>query len=330
MTRRWISALRAALGLGLLAWVLSRPGTWSSLGQLFTTTWLLPALALFTALGSAIESVRLGLLLRPQGLHLSFWNGCRISALGAFFNFSIPGGTGGDVMKLYYLAADTPGRRVEVAMQLLVDRLVALFSLLCVLALLAVLELRFVLGTPLVRTLVLAGLALLCALAAAAALAFSRRVRRLWASGGPLERMPLVRYLRRGLDALHRFRHHRGTLVAAVLVSLVGHALLLTVLASAGAVLFPGAPATRVSLLALLGLFANAVPITPGGLGVGEAAFDRLFLVAGYARGSPLILAWRAAQVPICALGGLLYAAGVRRNGPLARASAADVRGELP
>lgn len=329
-TRRLFGAARVALGLALLAWVLTRPGTWSSLGELVGATWLLPALVGFTLVGAAIEATRLGLLFRSQDLHLSFGNACRVVALGAFFNFTIPGGTGGDVMKLYYLAAGNRGRRVEVATVLLVDRVVALFSLLCVLLALALLEARFVAGTPLVRVLVLSGAGLALALVAAAACALSRRVRRLRLYGWLLRRLPLSTYARRVLDALHGFRGHLRAVGAAVAISMVGHSMLLAIFATSGALLFEGAPAARISLLALLGLFANALPITPGGLGVGEAAFDRLFLAGGLARGSPLLLAWRAAQLPFFVAGGLLYVAGVRRVGPLATraVTAADGGGE--
>ncbi len=329
--QRLLGAGRALLGLGLLAWVLSRAETWRSLGQLLTATWLLPALVGFTLIGAVIESLRLGLLFRSQQMHLSFWNGWRVVALGAFFNFSIPGGTGGDLMKLYYLAAGNRGRRVEVATLLLVDRLVALTSLLAVLFALALADAAFVARTPVVRALVLAALALAAAIVLAVASASSERVRSTRLYARLLGRLPFSSHVRRALDALHRFREHRATLGAAVAISILGHGLLLAIFAASGAVLFADAPPVRVSLLALLGLFANALPLTPGGIGVGEAAFDRLFLLAGYARGSPLILAWRAAQLPFFLAGGLIYVLGVRRDGPLARSLvAAGPRGKAP
>jgi uncharacterized membrane protein YbhN (UPF0104 family) len=76
----------------------------------------------------------------------------------------------------------------------------------------------------------------------------------------------------------------------------------------------PNAQPLTVCLLALLGLLANALPITPGGLGVGEAAFEGLFRTVGYGGGARLILAWRVGMLALCCLGCALYIAGARRG----------------
>lgn len=314
--KRLLGIVRALFGLALLAWVLGREDTWQSLRDLLTTTWLLPALTAFTLVGGLIESVRLGLLFRSQRMVLSFWNGVRVVLLGAFFNFSIPGGTGGDVMKLYYLAQGNRGRRVEVATILMVDRIVAVTSLLLVLFVLGAIELEFVLSQRLIGTLVAIGVGLVLAIALGFTCAFSTRligtVKKL------VGRLPLGPYAVRVLEALHAFRGAKSALAASIAVSVFGHTMLLGIFASAGAVLFEDAPATRICLLALLGLFANALPLTPGGLGVGEAVFDKLFRLAGYTGGSPLILAWRAAQIPFFLIGGGLYVFGPKGERPFA------------
>lgn len=316
-TRRVLGAARVLIGISLLVWVLSREETWRSLQDLVTTTWLLPALVAFTLVGALIESVRLGLLFRAQSMRLGFWNACRVVALGAFFNFTIPGGTGGDVMKLYYLAAGNRGRRIEVATLLVVDRLIALSSLLGVLLFLGIVEIELVLAHPLLQTLLTVAVIVALLIVLGVACAFSERIRSARLYEALLERLPLSRYVRRVLDALHRFRRHRGVLLGAICISMAGHAMLLAIFASSAAVLFDDAAASAICLLALLGLFANTLPITPGGIGVGEAAFDHLFLAVGFARGSPLIIAWRAAQIPFFLLGGILYTLGVKRIRPL-------------
>lgn len=304
---------RALLGVGLLAWVLSRPDTLAAVGTIATTPWLVLALFAFGATGVSLESLRLTLLFRSQGIALGFVEAFRVVALGVFFNAAVPGSTGGDVMKLWYLARDRSGRRVEVATVLAVDRFVALFSILCIVLALAATEVALLAEHAAMQSIVVAAavgwsaLALGAVVASSPTLLRSRLVVRLFA------RLPLTRYTTRGLDALHRFRSHLGAVLGAFLVSAFGHATLLGLFVVAGTVLVPDAPPSRVCLLALLGLLVNALPITPGGIGVGEAAFDELFRSAGYAAGSPLILAWRASQIPVFVLGGLLYAGGVRR-----------------
>ncbi len=65
-------ALRIALGLGLLIFVLEKTGGWRSVAQLFSVPWLVPGFVLFTLVGAAVEARRLSLLLRSQRRELPF------------------------------------------------------------------------------------------------------------------------------------------------------------------------------------------------------------------------------------------------------------------
>jgi hypothetical protein len=79
---------------------------------------------------------------------------------------------------------------------------------------------------------------------------------------------------------------------------------------------------------ASLGMLANALPVTPGGIGVGEAAFEQLFALAGgVAGGAMLILSWRIGMLPICLLGLIFYAFGIRSEGGLERVREAGADG---
>ena len=56
-----------------------------------------------------------------------------------------------------------------------------------------------------------------------------------------------------------------------------------------------------------LGFLVNALPLTPGGLGVGEVAFDKLFALAGLAGGVEALLAWRVLTTVIDISGLVFY-----------------------
>jgi uncharacterized membrane protein YbhN (UPF0104 family) len=73
-----------------------------------------------------------------------------------------------------------------------------------------------------------------------------------------------------------------------------------------------GAPSGNLAaaLLTPFGMLANSLPLTPGGLGVGEAAFESLYLLAGMAGGAEAILSWRVLTTLIDAIGGALLIAG--------------------
>jgi uncharacterized protein (TIRG00374 family) len=312
--RRFFIILRAALGVVLLYYVLKKTGGLTTAKQLISAKWLLPWLSALTILGAAFESKRLGVLFGAQGMRLSFVEGYRAVAIAALFNFCIPGGTGGDVMKLYYLAADSRGRRVEIATLIFVDRAVALFCMLSLVVALALLDGRLVWDYPLIGSLVAAAGVGAVGLLVCGAVACSTQLRESRWYAYLLDRAPLRRYLTRAADALYVFRKNRAALARAAALSVVGHLTLLGVMCAAAKAFIPNAQPLTVSLLALLGMVANAMPITPGGLGVGEAAFEGLFRSVGYSGGARLILAWRVGMLALCCLGCALYIAGARRG----------------
>lgn len=312
--RHFFTILRIALGVGLLYYVLKVNGGWIAARQLISTKWLLPWLSALAIFAAAFEAKRLGVLFGAQGMRLSFVGGYRAVAIAALFNFCIPGGTGGDVMKLYYLAADSRGRRVEIATLVFVDRAVALFCMLSLVVTLAMLDGRLVWDYPLIGSLVVAAALTAAGLLVCGAVACSTRLRESRLYAYLIERAPLRRYLMRATDALHVFSQNRSALARAAALSVGGHLALLCLISAAAKVFMPGAPPLTVSLLALLGFLANALPITPGGLVVGEAAFEGLFRTVGYSGGARLILAWRVGMLALCCLGSALYMAGARRG----------------
>jgi uncharacterized protein (TIRG00374 family) len=315
-----LSLLRIAFGIALFAYVLSVTGSWSVLEQLRVNVWMLPGLAALTCFGAAVEVLRLRLLFTSQGIHLAFGHGYRLVAIGTFFNFAIPGGTGGDVMKLYYLASEQRGQGIEMATLLLVDRVVALFALLVLVVGLALFNRHLLVQayTPIIW-LVLAAITGMIGLIVCVGLWCCEGFRAHRLSVSLIAKMPFQRHVKRIATVLTPFRDHKAALLGAAGLSLVGHVALAGMFLAIGTVLIPPAPGLVVCLLALLGMLANALPITPGGLGVGEAAFDRLFGLVGYAGGAQLIVAWRLGMLPMCFLGCLLYVVGMRHQSRMMR-----------
>jgi uncharacterized membrane protein YbhN (UPF0104 family) len=122
-----------------------------------------------------------------------------------------------------------------------------------------------------------------------------------------VSRVVLGRHLERAADALYAFRDQKRALAGAGAWCLAGHVILAGSLALSGSVLLPALSSVVVSVLSLLAFVANALPITPGGIGVGEVATEALFRSIGTAGGAMLLVTWRAGTATICVLGGLLF-----------------------
>jgi len=311
---------RILIGVALLHVVISKAGGWANARPILEAPRFLLVVVVFSLFGALVEAKRLTLLLRAQGIELPTVDACRLVAVAFFFNFSIPGGASGDLSKLYYLRSAQGGRGVELATTLFVDRAIGFFSLLLITVVLGVANWSFVRASATYQWLfafaVLAML-LLCALAMISMSTVARSWR--WYEFVK-SRSTLRQYLERVSQALYVYRDHRAAVLKSLWLTLLGNLALAAVFILLGSLLVPGAPAGGTALLSLLGTFANAITITPGGLGVGEAAFERLFAIAGYRGGAALLVTWRAGMLPLAVLGFCVYLMGVRRQRKLGAA----------
>jgi uncharacterized protein (TIRG00374 family) len=225
-----------------------------------------------------VTGVRWHLLLISQGVRLRFRDTLALNMIGTLFNTVIPGAVGGDVMKGYYLSRRAAGRRTQALTTLLVDRVVGLLALLLVSLLAASWNKELVANSH--------GIKVILAIAAcgvaggigafAVALLLGNR---LLAITEPLvDRFRPIQIFRKILLAIMQYQHHKGVLVLTMLISLFNHTLGIWMFYLCAQAL--GNVTVNISQFVLvvpLGLVTAAIPISPAGVGVGQAAFFSLF-----------------------------------------------------
>lgn len=239
----------------------------------------------------AITVLRWQLLLRVQGLELRFRSLSALTLIGVFFNLAIPGAVSGDLLKMAYLARDTPGKRTEAILTIVLDRVLGILGLFLIAAVMVVICLPWLLGlgadqrgVQIVAVLVgsgsLGGIFLLSLLEfrqPLTRLAPAKRLLRLAEATLPAAVVGTVLRLTAALDL---YRHHRGVLLAGIALSAVVHVTLGLLLWCLGASL--GLEGVRVPgylLAAQAGNAVAAIPMTPGGMGTRDATVA-LFLNA--------------------------------------------------
>jgi glycosyltransferase 2 family protein len=134
--------LKYAIGLGLLAWVISKNWNSTEAGPglreaLAGPIRLLPfaAAGLVTGVSAFLTFVRWYVLVRAVELPFTLLGAVRLGAVGCFFNTFLPGSIGGDLVKALSLARAQSRRTVAVA-TVLIDRAVGLWALIWLVALL--------------------------------------------------------------------------------------------------------------------------------------------------------------------------------------------------
>lgn len=314
--RRILLALaRLGIGVALLAYLVeSRIINLRTLGSLVAAWPLTLAAVALLLLDMGMMALRLSLLFRPQALRLSLDSAFRLTLTGQFFTAFLPGGAGGDVVKLYYATRENQGRRVEIATIVLLDRAIGLFSLLLLPLLIAPFFLPVVRASAVLRGLLMTAALLALALVAAGFAVSSSYAARHRLTQRLLELAPGGSHARRMMGTLRSYRRYPRTLAAALGLSLAGNLMALASTIAVGLGMSPGAEAGRMALLIPLGQVANSLPLTPGGLGVGEAAFGLLFSLAGLTRGADILLGWRLVTLLVGMLGLFYYLQGLRRS----------------
>lgn len=339
MSRRRIavsSLARLVVGIALLVYLAASGAIeWAALAGLLATWEVSLAALLLLLLVVALVSWRLCLLLRARGLVLPLSASIRLTLIGAFFSAFLPGSNGGDVARIYLASRPHAGRVSEIATIVLLDRAVGLLSLLLLPVLIVLAfgsSLEDVPGIG--RLIASAGLTSL-ALASGLALAANPR--------GVLRRAVtrLLRALRLDeshasgfFDTLYGYRRQPTLLLRCFLLSLVIQVGVVAAILLLAVATDPSATSWRLALVVPLGLLVNALPLTPGGLGVGEAAFEVLFRALGASGGAETILAWRMLTTLIDLCGGAILLAGRTDMSRLRReaqdGSAAGVAPSLP
>ena len=224
-----------------------------------------------------------------------------------FFNACLPGSTGGDLVRVYYASQGNPGRRTEVITVILLDRAAGMFALLIWPLLVVPLVPQLIASNSVLQGLLGAAAIVIGVMLGCLLIAFSSRMRNSRLVAWALTTLPMGKYAERVINTIHAYRHNMKELVGAVCISLLAHTLTISVTLLVALAINPAGFAWQMAVLLPLGFLANTLPITPGGLGVGEAAFSRLFAVAGLSGGAEILLGWRMLTILMGLSGVVLY-----------------------
>jgi glycosyltransferase 2 family protein len=131
MKKALIRTLQAVFTIGILIWVFHSPEKRAQMAAAFSQAdahWMLIGLPVALA-GEIANITRWKILLRVQGMHLSWLRTAQLFFIGLFFNLFMPGYTGGDFARLYFSMREFPDRKKEVILTIVMDRLIGMLAL---------------------------------------------------------------------------------------------------------------------------------------------------------------------------------------------------------
>ncbi len=303
-------SLKAVIAFALIALILWRAeADMRRFTDLFSVYFLFACGAVLTQ--NLLTAVRWHAILRCLGIEISLFTALELTMQGIFCNMFIPAGSvGGDLAKAGLLALHLKeGQRLTGVLSIPADRLCGLTGLL--LALLVILP--FFPGTTAALCIAAAGLPVIALL-----LCYKIFLR--------------VGWIRRIYDFFDRLTHGFFEKTAAVIdLCLIHWKTMLRWVLLSGFLFFPlytlayvfitcavaGSATWDVLPAGLLGEFAGVLPLTPGGIGVRDAAASNVLLSGGgYSAGTAAIISTSFSLVLLCTslVGGLFFAASQKKK----------------
>ncbi|KYG68128.1 TIGR00374 family protein [Bdellovibrio bacteriovorus] len=273
-----VQSLKIAFSAAIIFWLIqSGKLNFSALKNLLTPWAAVTALSL-VALNIFFASERWRILIRSQGLPARSWPVFKLTLIGAFFNFAMPGGVGGDVIKAYYFTRENPGSKVVAVTSVLMDRVLGLFAMILLALLVMFYDLNHIVQTPALLTLFYFICGLFVAFLIALSMIFSVKLYDSGAVKKGIAVLPLSEKFLKLYESMHLYGKDGKRFIAVILMSLVSQACSIAFLYLAGRMAgFDEVSARTYFLVAPLGFMATAIPISPAGVGVGQAAFYFLF-----------------------------------------------------
>jgi glycosyltransferase 2 family protein len=141
--------------IGVLYWVYHDPNRRAQMVEALRNAeyrWVLMGLLAY-AVVEAAAAFRWHVLLKVQNIRLSIPRLTGLFFIGLFYNQFLPGGTGGDIIKSYYLLKETPDKKAGALLAVVFDRFIGLVALVAITAILITVRYDFLSQKPETRNL---------------------------------------------------------------------------------------------------------------------------------------------------------------------------------
>lgn len=253
-------------------------------------TWAL----LFFGPVAFILAWRLKCLLATQAIPIGYRDSLLLTIAGNFFNFAMPGTTGGDLYKAYHIAKRT-AKRTEGVTIVILDRVVGLISFLLIAAVAIPIAAQ---GTTIVGVYGRWVGYLTVALIVCGLLYFSGRARRLLRYEAWLAKLPFADKLKRIDETAFSFRRQSGQAAFALALTLISHFFVLGAiyLLARSLGIHPHGDRDGVELVlailiaSVVGYLFAAIPISVQGFGLLEAVYYKVLVDGQWCDASTMLV----------------------------------------
>lgn len=222
-----------------------------------------------------VTSYRWHLLLKALDIHMTQARAFVINMVGAFYNSFMPGSTGGDVLKAYYAAKQTP-HRTRAVMSVVVDRAIGLYALVIMGGVMAGVQYMNLMRThpedPAVSACgrVALGAAAILAATVGGLWLFREPVRRAIGLDTLLKKLPMQKQVQHVIGVMSTYRKRPGLVAWTVVATFPVHITVVISAMLAGQAFGLPLPLPYYFVAVPVIVLSGAIPISPQGAGVME------------------------------------------------------------
>lgn len=270
--------LKVIFAAAIIVWLVgSGKINLKAVADIFLSWYVVPIMGL-SLVGIFLCSERWRVFLQHQGLNSSRREVLKLSLIGAFFNFAIPGGVGGDVVKSYYLVKENPQKKMAGVMSVLMDRVLGLYAMILMAFVAMLIDRHQILEVPELRMIFILVCCLTLGLTLGLAIALSKKIHQKKWIHSITHRIPMGHRFHQIYEIIHSYHDDKLRLFQAMILSAVAQMASIFILILVGSALkIAHIPNVTYFVAAPIGFIVTALPIAPAGVGVGQAAFDYLF-----------------------------------------------------
>ena len=299
-------ALKVTIAAGLIYWFVSYGKLdFNTLAILTKESHLIPFLCLVWFTGPLLLcGIRWWLLMEVVGFPFSRKKLLSYQAIGIFFNTVLPGAVSGDLVKVIYAFREHPHKpKSGAVVSTIMDRALGIYALFTIGALVTIARLETIMATPLLQPLALMTIIAFLGLSLTSCLIIIP-----WQNGDPIAHLlekpfPLFTHMAKVYNAVRCYQPYSKRLGLCLLLSLCSQGLLCFTFAWIASRMVPGSALGDVAMIFPIGFVTTAIPITPGGLGVGHLAFDQLFAMMNLQGGANVFNVYIIAMLSLNLLG---------------------------
>ncbi len=278
--------------------------------DIFLSWYVFPIMGL-SLVGMFLCSERWRVFLLHQGLQSSRMEILKLSLIGSFFNFAIPGGVGGDVVKSYYLVKENPHKKMAGVMSVLMDRVLGLYAMILMAFVAMLIDRHQILEVPELKMIFILVCCLALGLTFGLAIALSKFIhQRKWIHT-VTHQIPMGHRFHQIYEIIYSYHDDKKRLLKAIILSSLAQMASISILILVGRALqVQHIPAVTYFVAAPIGFIVTALPIAPAGVGVGQAAFDYLFnIFSGQVTqfGATSITIFQVGQFALGIVGAIIY-----------------------